>query len=137
MSEFEKALQTTLQGMSEGFRQASADLHQEVAAASESISRLTGGDVCLTLVPVDESPTMTTYRLILEVMQPTLSGHSYDIVSFRVPANGYPISTGDGTRSMQDRKAIADFLTDMASRRDSPLVLYLAFLSRGQMQKPA
>ncbi len=152
MSDFEKALQTALQGVNEELRGASADLHQEVAAASESVSRLTNGAARLVLRHEQETPAETVYLLLLEIHHTIASGpsgndseteasHQYALATLHVPCTGYPISTGSdqnggGTcAKIQDRKAISKFLTDLASRRDSPLVLYLNFHLRRQRQQ--
>ena len=152
MSDFEKALQTALQGVNEELRNASADLHQEVAAASESVSRLTNGAARLVLRHEQETPAETTYLLLLEIPQPKASVPSsndsgisspnqYPLATLRMPCTGYPITTGvdqngggHGSK-IQDRKEITQFLTELASRRDSPLVLYLNFHLRRQRQK--
>ncbi len=133
MSEFEKNLKAMLQGANEEFRQANADLHQEVAAASESVSRLTGGTARLTLKTSRESPVETTYDLWLETSPPI----GYQLGTIRVPSTGYPIvaNMNLGDIPLADRNAITTFFADMASRKDSALVLYLAFLSRRQLQK--
>jgi hypothetical protein len=171
MSDFEQALQATLQGVTEGFRQASADLHQEVNLASESVTRLTNGVARLGLRPEEETPSQTSYLLVLELpqagalkisgggdpqasTQPFLagvggiggfndpfSGKEYPLATFRVPSIGYPIYVGVGQTgsppgtTIRDRPGIAKHLTDMATHRGSPLVLYLAFLRRRQLQK--
>jgi hypothetical protein len=166
MSDFEKALQATLEGVNEGFRRANSDLHQEVGSASKAISRLTGDTAHLVLNPEQETPSVTVYSLLLEVSQPggvidLTKGHHvssaakqpilslpsqgaadfsspkhYSLGTIQIPSTGYPITAAanNNTVILQDREGIVNFLTDMASRKDSPLVLYLAFLSRRQPQ---
>ena len=171
MSDFEKALQAILQDVSEECQRANADLHQEVAAASESLSRLTGGAARLVLSAEEETNSETVYSLILEILRPKATATSgvpggtttpvrsgeglpwdviemrglpeggtapttYELAKLHVSSSGYPINSANNTISMQNRKDIAAFLTDLANRKDSPLVLYLRFHFRRQAQKP-
>jgi hypothetical protein len=134
MSEFEKNLRAMLEGENEEYRQANADLHQEVAAASDVVAKVATG-ARLTLKPVEETPMGTTYMLTLETTSPNQM--EYELGTFRVHSNGYPISAGaskDGVQ-LDDRTAIATYLAQMAGSKDSPLVQYLAFLTRRQLQK--
>jgi hypothetical protein len=135
MSEFEKNLTAMLQGANDEYRQASADLHQEVAAASESVSRLTLGNARLTLKPAGESPAETAYALWLETLPPDPGG--YNLGTIRVPSTGYPLSasTNLGQVELADRRSITTFFENMAGRKDSALVLYMAFVARRRLQK--
>ncbi len=127
MSTFEEALKTSLLGVNEAFKLADADLHQEVAAASQALAQLSGGIAVLELITLFENAQGIAYNLTVK------SGGSniLHVAQLLVPAKGYPVTLQQPPgKHLKTRQEIGAFLAEMAANPDSPLIQHLAFLMR-------
>ena len=129
MLTFEEMLAQHIQGMNSRFQQADQDLHQVVAEAAKSISRISNGNTSIQLATLNESTDGIMYNL-----QFVGKGSTINLCSFQVKATGYPIAVpgaGVGSaKTMTNRGEIESFLNELASNPDSPLVRQLAFTVR-------
>ena len=134
MSEFEESLKKSIYGVGEAYRTAEKDLYEEVAAASESVKRVTGGIASLALRKTKETSAGTEFELYVQHER-----SAQEVAVLYVDANGYPIKvaasdlylvTGDYEDIFARREDIRKYLNNAASTPDSRLVLRIAYLLR-------
>jgi hypothetical protein len=134
MSDLEEILKRTLGELTEGYKTATADLHDLAKRSSEAVLSITGLPVRLELNRARNFNTGTTYDLNI-----TQGDVVHAIAGFIVPPTGYPISVGAATdengqvkpsKKLQDKDSLTQWFADMLGSPKSPLVLRLAFMLR-------
>ena len=134
MPSFEEILKKSVTGVSESRKAAEADLYEAVAIASESVEKIAAAK--LTLTQADDDADATWFNLVLET--PT---EFYEIASFRLSGNGYPIKAGRSIEALQrgryeaaakDKDELTGYFVRLAEDPNSRLVLRLVFLLRGE-----
>jgi hypothetical protein len=123
MTDFQKALETTIHGLNTAFKTADADLHEVVASAGLAVTRITDGKGTLQLVPKSEDEADIRYQLVLSDSENELS--LYEVI---VSTRGYPLQIGHFR--IANKQELSRVFEEMASNPDSPLVRKLAFWIR-------
>src|SRR6266571_3487646 len=119
MASIEELLKRHIDGATQNFRAADADLHQAVAAASEGVAKLADG-VALELSLSGEDLEGVTYLLKLR-----FPAGGTELGFFRVPSSGYPIKFANhpahfaGGSSLQNPTDLAGVFQKLASNPDS------------------
>lgn len=130
----EEKLKSTLEGLNRGFFEADEDLHRQVFAANEAIDKITNRKVTLKLERHIEEDNGVGYHFRIQ------SGDmSSSVGYFYVSTRGYPIfyARNDhafrnkaAVTSLNDRTALSDLFSDLATNPDSPLIQSVAFFMR-------
>jgi hypothetical protein len=142
MPTFEELLAASLGGVNASFQRTVAELHEEIAKASQVIARLSDGKAELMLNKRLETESSVCYEMYLKTVP-----NAVDLgVAFWIDTKGYPIRTASlaqlhrpvdraQARELTSREDVRTLLDELASNPDSPLVIKLAFFLRTQAAK--
>jgi hypothetical protein len=128
---FEEALKATLLGINESFEKADADLHREVAAAAQSLAKITQGAATMQLTKSFETADWIRYKLYVTGMN-----NEFHIAGFLVSARGYPIKITSADESGPPlavctvREELTNYFAQLASNPDSTLITAAAYIMR-------
>jgi hypothetical protein len=137
MSSFEDALRQAVSGIEKGLQEAEADLLAAVVPAAQDVERISNGAAKLQLVPVSDDPEDGK---LFDLVLSRRKGQGYwGVAAFLLSPRGYPVKAGRTSvylkmnnfeALIQNKDGLAKYLLELASNRDSALVLRLAFLMR-------
>jgi hypothetical protein len=135
MADFESLLKQSLSGATDAYQAALLDLNEEVAQLGQAVSNVTHLPYSLKLERISERFDGTAFDLCMGSEQ-----DKFSVCAFFLPSRGYPISVGvtvtphgvlgGAIKPLNNKGELTQFLSDLVSNPDSPLVLRIAFFLR-------